>query len=328
MQVAYQTIIWGPYIDDLEGALSIIASAGYQGVEFAQRPERLGRIENLLRLLQERNLALIGLAGGTLQERMEFCGSIRPLYLYVEDWDPSIALKAVSDGFTLALHPHVFKKVRCVSDAKRLFAEHKELKWLPDTAHLRLAGDDPREAIACAIDRLAAVHLKDWTPEYGRSYYRYSRGFTELGRGIIPLTAILDMLETVNYAGWLVVEQDSTRTDPQSSALESAQWLAKKGIIAVSLNQAKPTIEPQRKIRNYRRTQDSKIELRFARAMMRASTEEIRKCYGTIVAAFNELIPCDLVTLWGYDSARDRITLLMVSSPKSGVTSLAESLFA
>jgi sugar phosphate isomerase/epimerase len=43
------------------------------------------------------------------------------------------------------------------------------LKFLPDTAHLYIGGDDPAEAIRRVDkDRLAGVHFKDWTPDFGR----------------------------------------------------------------------------------------------------------------------------------------------------------------
>jgi len=44
--------------------------------------------------------------------------------------------------------------------------------------HLSLiAGEDVRKVIEDNIDRIVAVHLKDWTSEFGRSYQFYSRGF-------------------------------------------------------------------------------------------------------------------------------------------------------
>jgi sugar phosphate isomerase/epimerase len=65
MKVGYETIIWGPYVDNLKRVLDVIAAAGYQGVEFAQHPETLGDVRELLRLLQERDLTLLGLTIGS-----------------------------------------------------------------------------------------------------------------------------------------------------------------------------------------------------------------------------------------------------------------------
>jgi hypothetical protein len=39
MRFGFETVILGLQIDDLELVLDIIAACGYQGVEFAQRPE-------------------------------------------------------------------------------------------------------------------------------------------------------------------------------------------------------------------------------------------------------------------------------------------------
>src|SRR5262245_11433755 len=131
MRLGFQTIIWGPRIEDLDGALEIIAAAGFEGVEFAQRTDMLGLglnhpIDELHRKLERRKLELIGFAGGSLRERLEFCGRFRPAYLYVEDWEPTVAPAAVAAGFKLALHPHMFKTIHRFDDAEKLLHDHPE----------------------------------------------------------------------------------------------------------------------------------------------------------------------------------------------------------
>ena len=83
MQVAYQTIIFGPDIHNLEHVLDAIQDSGFQGVEISQRPENIRdatgrpvRLDRLLALLAERSLALVGLGGGTIGERVAYCGGI------------------------------------------------------------------------------------------------------------------------------------------------------------------------------------------------------------------------------------------------------------
>ena len=81
MKVGFQTIVWGPRVRNLEYMLDVIAMAGYEGVELFQRPDVLGSIERVLKLLEERQLKLIALVGGSLAERMDFCRDFRPEYL-------------------------------------------------------------------------------------------------------------------------------------------------------------------------------------------------------------------------------------------------------
>jgi hypothetical protein len=41
MRFAFETVIWGRRLDDLEFVLHVIASCSYQGVEFAQSPDEI-----------------------------------------------------------------------------------------------------------------------------------------------------------------------------------------------------------------------------------------------------------------------------------------------
>jgi hypothetical protein len=120
MKLGFQTILWGPRLDDLDGILNALAEAGFQGVEFSQRPEQLKDVTQLCRSLEKRGLAFLGLVGGSLQERMDFCRDVRPGYLYVENWQPDVCPRAIENGFTLALHPHVFKTDYHLEDALAL----------------------------------------------------------------------------------------------------------------------------------------------------------------------------------------------------------------
>ena len=52
-----------------------------------------------------------------------------------------------------------------------------ELMFVPDTGHLWLAGDDLLQVLEKTRDRLVAVHLKDWRPDYGFSFAGFSRAF-------------------------------------------------------------------------------------------------------------------------------------------------------
>lgn len=91
MRFGLQTIAWGRQLEDIEQLLYDAALSGFEGVEFAQTPTALGvnNVQELLRLMAKYRLHLIGLAGGSLDDRMQFCCDQRPDYLYIEDWEPS-----------------------------------------------------------------------------------------------------------------------------------------------------------------------------------------------------------------------------------------------
>jgi len=348
MKFAFQTIIWGRHINDVELVFDIIAACGYAGVEFAQRPkdirvrdkEKPGdsrpihNIDELLNLLAVRGLTLVSLAGGSLCERMEFCGpNFRPEYLYVENFGDKeikildeIASEAVKTGtqpkpFIFGLHPHWFMNVQRWPQALDILKRHGQslpgshrLRLLPDTAHLTIAGDNPVKAVQdTALTDLAAVHLKDWTPSYGRYSHRYAQGFVPLGQGIVPLKEILAELAGKGFNGWVVVEQDSAAFVPAQAALECAQWLAKQGCLSKpSPDVVGELVSKEVEVRKRVPILDSKAsgELKLLRAMLRATTRGISYCYQSVVDTFLELGGLDAAKLYSYYPRTEELYLL------------------
>jgi inosose dehydratase len=137
----------------------------------------------------------------------------------------------LDQGYRLVLHPHMFKPFQTERNFRSYFEDERyaALGFLPDTAHLAVAGEDVVAVIEKFYDRMEAIHLKDWTAEWGRAYFFYSRGFTELGTGDVRLKDVLRLLKSKGYKRWLVVEQDSS-DDPVASAVQSRSWLAKQQI--------------------------------------------------------------------------------------------------
>jgi len=322
MHVGFETTIWGNRLDDLRAALDVVAAAGYEGVEFGQRPDAL-RIDSkeLQSLLRERKLRLLSFSAGTLRERMDFCGDeCRPEYLYIEDWDAEFAPLAIKKGFTLALHPLVFSRVRRLQEAFDLIEEHPELRLLLDTAHLMIAGDDPTEAVRRAAGRIAAVHFKDWSPKFGRACHRFARGFTELGEGIVDLRSVLQALREIGYTGWVVAELDNAYKDPRLSALNCAKWFARERLLPEP-----PAIE---RSDAGRRTWAFPGELkpdeaRFMERLIFGGASGSNTFYDSIAAAFYELIPSHFVSVWTCSPAQDHMGLRGVRpfvSPDLGPT--------
>lgn len=255
MRFAFETVVWGRRLDDVEYVLDVISACGYQGVEFAQSPDQIrvrtpshpegsrpvNDIWELLELLEKRNLELVSLAGGTLKQRMDFCQSYRPPYLYMQDMggEELEAMKMPSQ-FTLAIHPHWFTTVRSASRAALLLEEYHE-KWnsdsgnekrltlILDSAHLFLSESNPLATLKHHVGHLAALHLKDWNSHFGRYSQRYAQGFVPLGEGIVPISAMLDNLDHYHFQGWVVVEPLAPQLTPAEHAHVCAHWLAQNG---------------------------------------------------------------------------------------------------
>lgn len=318
MKIGFQTIVWGPMVKNLGYMLDVIAAAGYKGVEFMQRPEVLGDIDRILKLLEERDLMFIGLCGGTLTERIEFCGDFRPEYLYVDTWNRKEAREAMNAGFTLGLHPHAYMPVGRLDEAQAILNEYPKnkyprLKFIPDTAHLTVTHDDVIKAIRVNKERIIAVHLKDWSPEFGRSSYRYARGFTELGNGCVKLDDTLAELTKNNYDGWLVVEQDYTIARATTNTIESAKWLANKGFLAHPPEKEKiADFVGLQGSENKRPVPSKKKEAIFLRLLRRMRLQNVDLWYKTIARCFGRLISCKLVEVWTCSPAHDTMNFVAI----------------
>ena len=250
MLFGIHTIAWGERVD-LDTMLSEIKEAGYQGAELFQHPDVFsGGIDAVVRAFQRHDLTLIGTCAGSFRERIDLVREYskmhaKPIndpttpYIYIDEWYPGLAEKALQDGFRLALHPHMYMAVQTLKEADDFLTKHPRLLFLPDTAHLTIAGEDsPRRndsqlkgdstALVAAIrtrwSRLAAVHLKDWREEVGRSYQFYGDGFCPFGQGNVRLKEVIELLWRKQYRRWIVVEHDRAE-NPKELAGDSLKWI-------------------------------------------------------------------------------------------------------
>ncbi len=314
MRVGCQTILWGTQLDDPVEVFQTIYELGFQGVEIAQPPSVLPRPNEMRAILEHLGLEFVGFYGGSLAERLKYCRDYRPKYLAIEDWDESTCRKALRQGFTLAVHPHMYKRNHCLETASSILNEHSEIKFLPDTAHLFLARDDPVDAIESYAPRLAAIHLKDWTPKYGRSFHRYARGFVELGNGIIEIDKVLRLLDKIHFDGWILIEQDSTLYNPRTSTKISTQWLCDHG---VPLTQRKPKENIPKPKSRPKKTPDHSGKLAFLMdTLMSVRSRDERPFWNTVLEALCNLIPSEMSTLWEFSPTKNLLGLLAFWSPK------------
>jgi len=345
LKFGFQSIIYGGMIEDVVHVLDVVAASGFRGIEFSQSPDHIKvksngasrqvKANELRRLLDERGLKLLGLAGGSIKERMRFCDRVppgesplRPLYLYTEECDHHQLCSASARGFRLALHPHVFMANHLLEDARMLFDHLDEVKkrsfdkssmrckalmWLPDTAHLHIVGEDIYEALQLVSqDRIAAVHLKDWDSAYGRSYHRYAKGFTELGRGDVRINGVLETLNSIGYKGWVVVEQDYSRSLPAMSAYENAAWLQRRSErMHIDLDRLATLVEYERsETAAHLNYAGEELNAGLVRSLFHEVDCEMPLCYDAIARAAVGLSGCDCAAVWSYSPVRDEMSLL------------------
>src|SRR5438105_9924246 len=110
-----------------------------------------------------------------------------------------------------------------------------------DTGHCAFGGGNPVTMLERWRDRVWHMHLKDCDPDVkfraARDAWDYQESvrhgvFCELGRGSVDFRAVLGLLKSSGYDGWLVVEQDvlpSTGT-PAESAARNREYLRSLGV--------------------------------------------------------------------------------------------------
>jgi inosose dehydratase len=150
----------------------------------------------------------------------------------------AIAEQATALGHPVVFHPHGGTFIETPAEAERL-ATATDPEWMGiclDVGHHLVGGGDPVTAIRTLGDRVTHVHLKDVDPAVltrlqagalgGLGHGIRERIFTELGAGILDLDGVIAALVELDYAGWLIVEQDTTWAPPSESAAIGRRVLA------------------------------------------------------------------------------------------------------
>jgi signal transduction histidine kinase len=265
-----------------------------------------------MQVLEEFDLDILGICGGSVDEKAKFLNELRPYweprakrlrppYIYVENWDAPIEI-AQALNLDVAIHLHYPMAMGNIDD---LLKDHPLLRWLPDTAHLHIGGVAVEEQVLGHADRLAAVHLKDWTDDFGRTSYRYAKGFIELGRGILKkeLASILDKLLQAKYAGWIVAELDYPRAAESESVRICAEWLRPYG--------PKPANNAPR-CPDYRPTESP---LDFYTEVTRIASYGDPFFYNDAAQLLNRHLKCSMFSVWAYHNGGRTFTVLANSPP-------------
>ncbi|MGK0312882.1 MAG: inosose dehydratase, partial [Ilumatobacter sp.] len=145
------------------------------------------------------------------------------------DWQQSAKMLSVIDdivgeyGMTQAMHPHLRTIVETRDDILHVL-EHSDVAWTFDMGHMQIGGMDPMEFLDIAFDRIKHVHLKDVVMDKAMPVFHHEQSimegvqagmFCNLGRGDVPIGAIVTELEARGYDQWYVLEQDAAITSDE-----------------------------------------------------------------------------------------------------------------
>jgi inosose dehydratase len=132
------------------------------------------------------------------------------------------AALAAERGLTATLHPHVGTMVEGPDEVHRVL-DGSGIPLCLDTGHLLIGGTDPAELARTAADRIGHVHLKDVTAAVAHKVAGHEITYTDgvagglyrpLGQGDVDVAGVVGALETADYQGWYVLEQDTILDGP------------------------------------------------------------------------------------------------------------------
>jgi inosose dehydratase len=144
--------------------------------------------------------------------------------------------QAKADGMKLVLHNHVGTYVETEAETGRLLDETDPdlVGWCLDCGHLAYGGGDTLRMLSSYGDRVSYVHIKDVdgnvldrsrAEQWGFDKALKSFIFTPLGQGMARVPEVIRALRDHQYAGWLVIEQDTTPLDPTENAKQNRIYL-------------------------------------------------------------------------------------------------------
>ncbi len=127
-----------------------------------------------------------------------------------------IARRAADKGIRCSYHPNspMGSVFRTEEDYKILLngLDSSVIKYTPDLGHIAKGGMDPLSIVKQYHELVNCVHFKDM----------YSDGrWAPMGEGIIDFVGTINYLKSIDFEGWIVVEDecDEAITDPDSVAM-------------------------------------------------------------------------------------------------------------
>lgn len=146
-------------------------------------------------------------------------------------------------GLRAAVHHHGATYVESSAEIDKFLemTDPELIGLVLDTGHCLLGQADPVEKIKKHADRILHVHFKDFDPAVlaqadanGWGYQQLIANgiFPELGKGAVDFPAVFAALQAIEYAGWIVVEQDMLpgMGIPAESAARNRDYLRSIGL--------------------------------------------------------------------------------------------------
>jgi sugar phosphate isomerase/epimerase len=134
-------------------------------------------------------------------------------------------------GFYAGLHNHMAQLVQYPGevDACMKMTDPKLFHFSPDTAHLHLAGCDVVKTLEKHKSRLVMLDYKDCKRPPNAPPDSFAReSIFDLGQGEIDFPGAHRVLKSIDFKGWLIVDNDVAREGPRKSYEECGRYVVEK----------------------------------------------------------------------------------------------------
>jgi len=246
IQIACQTIVFGNNFKDIITEVAgTIKKIGYDGMETGARHFYLDKPEFYKDLFEKLDLKLTAIhVGGdflnkeSVQKQLDNIknivkfarfvgcprlflsglkkeGKTRDEYALEAQSYTEIGKICAAEGLVFCYHNHDWEFYRDGSEGMKTLLENVPadlMKLVPDVGWLEVAGVPPLQFLKDNIDRVHAIHFKDFKST------AVPREFTELGAGITPFKEIFDYAAGLDRDWWIIAEQDHSEIGPAESA--------------------------------------------------------------------------------------------------------------
>ncbi len=129
-------------------------------------------------------------------------------------------------GVVIVVHPHSHHGSLLESEVEYRYLMENTHPWYvslcPDTGHIVRGGQELLPCLETYLDRIRHVHLKDVDAE---------GEWIGLGQGVCDYPAMFELLESADYEGWVVAEEESedARRDGIAAITSNRQYLRSIG---------------------------------------------------------------------------------------------------
>ena len=258
VKIACQTIVFGnPTIkDNLEKYAETVKKTGYDGIEIGIRHFYQEKAEHYRELFEKLGLQPFIHLGGDFTDKdsvkaqldnvmntikfskklgvpcLFMSGSFREgksleNYIYEAESYRVIGKACNDEGMKLCYHNHDWEFFNNGEGMKALLdnVPPELMKLVPDVGWLEQAGVPSVQFLKDTIDRVEALHFKEFKKLNVTPRANATAEITELGNGLVPFREIYDYITSLGRDWWITAEQDQTSLKPEEAVRINYEYI-------------------------------------------------------------------------------------------------------